>query len=231
MACFDISSGRVPDGSGARGETARAASVVAPPASNDRVTAAARPRVGAGVVVDAEPVRRQRRPRHQRPLVRPLDETRVVDRRGRRTAEPGRHPRYCGRPRGRQACARVREDRAAVEAIRWPSRHRQQVRALRRLPDACPRRCGRRREPHPRQIERRQPRDALLRRQARHAPRVHHHDAGSEPEQEQDAHRYPDVAVHPDRAAVEDAVQYGKPSAFCQFRSALKPYTVLRSVT
>ena len=157
----------------------------------------------AGVVVDTEPVRRQRRPRHQGPLVRPLDQAGVVNCGGRRAAEARRHTACRGRNRGRQQPARIREHGAAVEAIRRPSHHGQQVGALRRLRDPCARGRRRRREPHPRQVERRQGRQPLRPRQPRHAARVHHHDAGCEPEDEQGAQRNPDVAVRPDQPAVE----------------------------
>ena len=152
----------------------------------------------AGPVVDLELVERQRAAVGQGPLVGPGQRPRVPQPLLRQAAEAAGHGAGVRPADGVEALARVGEDRRLVEAIGGPVHHHQQRGALGPPPDAGAVHGLGGRQPHPRQVEVGQPLEPQLGREPRHVARVHHDDAGGEPDHEQQAERNPQVAVNED---------------------------------
>ncbi len=160
--------------------------------------------LGAGAVGHPQLVGRQELLRDQHPLVRGDDEALVRYRRQRRAGEPPRRLARRVRPEGREPLAGIGEDGDPVEAVRGPAEDRQQRRLRRRLRDPAALGGRGRRQAHPRHIDVSPALEPRCRRQLRHAPRVHHHDAGDEPEHEQHAEGDADVTVRPDQPAPQE---------------------------
>ena len=157
--------------------------------------------LGAGVVVDCELVQRKLAPLDQRPLIGLRKRASVVDGTGWAAGEPTRDRGSRGRPHLAETLPGVGEHGHAVEPVGRPVHDRQQRGALGGRRHIRP--PGRRgRGQHDAiEVQRGQSFEPQLRRQARHVSRVHHHDAGGEPDHEEGAEGNAQVAVDQDQPA------------------------------
>ena len=156
-----------------------------------------------GGVVDHQLVQRKLPPLHQRPLVGLGERADVLDGAGWLAGEPTRDDDGRRRSYLVESLPGVREDGHAVETVGRPIHHGQQRGCLRRRRQVRPPGRGRRGQLDTVEVQLRQPFESQLRGEPRHVARVHHHDAGGEPDHEEGAERNAQIAMDQDQGPVE----------------------------